>query len=144
MLGNTMSISMLTVPAMLDASTNGHQSLKIWEALFHRGKNSNPKFAVITCLSYALAAYERGTRAESWAGYAAAGALTIALVPWTLVFMMPTNNKMLSGAAADGKGAEKVSIATANNLLRTWGNLNLARGLWPLAGAAVGMWTLVG
>ena len=100
------------------------------------GKATNPKFAFVTFLAYSYAAYDYRSRGLPWAGYAGAGLLTMAIVPWTLITMLPTNKLLLAGDA-------KMSVQASADLVRKWGQLNMLRGLWPLAGACLGMWTLV-
>jgi hypothetical protein len=136
-----MGISMLTVPPLLElARSSPTNAAKTWEALYHLGKNSSPKFAVATLLSYGYAAYTNYQAGKPWASYTGAGALTIALVPWTLILMMGTNNQLLACASGLDKA---VTADKATGLITTWGKLNMARGFWPLAGAMLGMWTLL-
>lgn len=60
----------------------------------------------------------------------------MAIVPFTLVFMKNTNNKLLEYAARAKK--DELSVTETEDvdaLLRNWTSLNRVRGLLPLAGA---------
>ena len=137
-----MSISILTVPPLEElAKKDSSQAFKTWEHLYHLGKITNPKFAAIALVSYAYAAYDSYSHTAPWAGFLGAGALTIALAPWTLTAMRGTNEELHKAACGVSKdmGAEK-----ARSLFQEWGRLNFVRGIFPLAGAGVGMWALLG
>lgn len=91
------------------------------------------------CLALAYSAYDRAREGVAWAPYAVGGALTLAIVPFTLGVMMPTNNALL--AVAEGK--KDVNLAEVRELLGRWQLLNHVRGLFPLAAAAVLLWDVI-
>lgn len=97
-----------------------------------------PKFAITCALCYLYVAYDTRSRGGEWKGFAAAGALLVGIVPYTLVVMMPTNN-MLHSAAAGAHIPTKVVL----DLITKWGTMNLVRSLFPLASAITGTLTFL-
>lgn len=60
----------------------------------------------------------------------------MAIVPFTIVFMRPTNNKLLAHAAKAKK--DELSVTETENvdsLLERWTSLNRLRGVLPMVGA---------
>ena len=81
-------------------------------------------------------------------GYLAAGALSVGIVPYTFIVLMPTNKKLLTKVdetKALGKEESIVEVGlgeeTAHKLVDWWGVLNVPRGLMLAASAIVGTWT---
>jgi uncharacterized membrane protein len=72
---------------------------------------------------------------NSVALYSIAAVLTIGIVPWTIIAMMPTNNKLL--AKAEQSASVMADDKEVSDLLRKWTILNGIRSLLPLAGTAV-------
>lgn len=96
-----------------------------------------PKIAITTALSYTYAAY--GTRGQSTSKiYLAAAGLVVSIIPFTILFMSPTNTALLDAA----KGATSLSVGQVSDLITKWGYLNLARSLLPLTGGLLGFWSL--
>jgi len=84
--------------------------------------------------------------------YILAAALALSLVPYTVVVMMPTNQRLLARAAqADDEAATPVEkereMATTESgedaevrgLLGKWSRMNVVRGCLPLAATVVGL-----
>jgi Domain of unknown function (DUF1772) len=136
-----MGISIIVVPAIIESSTDPLHTMLIWRGMYERGKGSNPKIAAATLLSYAFAAYDARSRGLPWVGYLGAGLFTLAIVPFTLILMTPTNNKLLQSAAAQEK---ELLMQPTTQLVETWSQMNFARGCLPLAGAFLGLWALLG
>lgn len=101
-----------------------------------------PGIAVVSLAAYAYAAYHRSRRHLDWTRYAAAGALTLSIVPFTLALMHPTNQSLLQ-IAGGGATAAVVNDESVRALITTWAGLNLVRSLLPLGGGVVGLWALV-
>lgn len=88
-----------------------------------------------------------------------AAAVTLSIVPYTVVFMQTVNNKLAAhatrddAAVAEGKEAMKMSeqeLARRERedmevlgLLRKWSCLNLLRGVMPLVGSVVGAYATI-
>ncbi|KAJ0162697.1 hypothetical protein CTA2_4162 [Colletotrichum tanaceti] len=73
------------------------------------------------------------TTAAGMLPYAAAGALSLAILPFTLTVMSSTNNALLAGA----QGASTLGLSETTELLMRWRTLNAVRGFISLATAAV-------
>ena len=114
----------------------------------------------------------RADNDNKWKLYILAAALTLGIVPWTLLVMARVNARL--HAAADvgvgvmarrrdkGKGRAVVESTQLQEdedeaemememegesikaLVDWWGVLNLGRGVWPLLGALVGGWAVLG
>ncbi|SPJ79551.1 uncharacterized protein FTOL_07942 [Fusarium torulosum] len=134
--GCIASISLTGIPAALQLSAP--TSATVWQEFFNRGIALMPKVAVTTALAYAYASYSAHREGRKWKGLAAGGALTVAIVPFTLIFMSSTNG-LLFKAAAGTLEASQEDVAT---LIGRWGVLNLVRSLLPLAGTIVGLSTV--
>ena len=81
--------------------------------------------------------------------YALSAVLVVAIVPYTAIGMKPTNKKLkkkleeMKGLDISEKATE-IGLAkgeSAKELLDWWATLNLGRGVFPLVGAVLGMWT---
>ncbi|KAF7543828.1 hypothetical protein G7Z17_g10429 [Cylindrodendrum hubeiense] len=134
--GTIASISLVGVPAALTASSS---PATLWAAFFARGVALMPKVAVTTAATFLYGAYDTRQRGGNWKGFVGAAVLTVAIVPYTLAFMAGTND-LLHGAA---RGASAFSEGEVKRLIAKWGALNLGRSLLPLAGAGVGLVTLL-
>lgn len=72
--------------------------------------------------------------------YVLAAALTIGIVPFTLVVIQPTNNDLFALQRPIFKGNARFYDKTNKEtraLLKTWVKLNLVRSVFPLLGTAV-------
>ncbi|KAH8714264.1 hypothetical protein BGZ61DRAFT_208880 [Ilyonectria robusta] len=134
--GMIASISVIGVPGALIASSS---PATIWAEFFARGVALMPKVAATTAVGFLYAAYDTRQRGGNWKGFVAAGTLALAIVPYTLAFMAGTNN-LLHGAVS---GAGAFSEGEVKRLISKWGALNLGRSVLPLAGAGVGLVTLL-
>lgn len=135
-LGFIASLSLAGITAALQLS--GPPAVSVWQVLFNRGFALMPKFAGTTAIAYLYAAYTAHQQGRNWKGLAASAALTVSIVPFTIIFMSSTND-LLFKASAGTFDASQEDVAT---LIGRWGVLNLVRSLLPLAGAALGFSTL--
>lgn len=134
-------LSILAIPGLLSANgpLPAPQILaQQWAGIYHRGKLLGPQTAVVAALGYGWLAYDHG-RGGRWSTFAGAAALTLAIGPFTVMFMDPTNRALLEIA---GGTAGVLGEAAVEELLLRWKGLNLIRSVWPLAGAVVGLWGL--
>lgn len=141
------SLSAMPVPVFLDTNTDAAHMLRQWVRMYHYGHIYMPALCVATCGIYAYAA--RDSRACSLR-YALAAAVTLAMVPFTWLFMAPTNSTLFrleeeaswGGSGIEGTGAAVgvAQLGYVQELVVRWGWLHLARCLFPVAGAALG-WT---
>ena len=81
--------------------------------------------------------------------YALSALFTLAIMPYTVISMLPTNKKLkkkleeMKGLDISEKATE-IGLAkgeSAKELLDWWATLNFGRGIFPLVGALLGMWT---
>ena len=89
-----------------------------------------------TGLMYAWAAYVKSGKNEDWRGFAVAGGTTVAMIPYTWIFMRSINNNLW--AAVRGE-KETINMPEAKAMLNTWSRLNMIRALFPLAGGVLGL-----
>ena len=144
-----MSISYLTVPSFLLAPSP--VLARQWQVSFDRGKIINPGIALVSVFSYAFLSYRlyRTLNHPKAEMYAISAIATLGIWPYTIFGMMPTNKKLLQkneelkGLSVEEKAAE-VGLAkgeSTKELVDRWGMLNFGRGMLPLVGAVLGLWT---
>lgn len=75
-----------------------------WQEVYNRGHLVGPALAVLGGISYGSAAYFV-EEAIAKRVFGAAAVSMIAVVPYTLLFMVPTNNELHERANAAGKGS---------------------------------------
>lgn len=114
--------------------------LRQWQTAYHAGHRTMPRVAALTALGHAVVAWQQAGRGGEWRGLAAAAVLTLAIVPFTFAFIMPTNNALEREIARETK---TLSRAAAVALLQKWARWNLLRSVLPLAGAACAVWNIV-
>jgi hypothetical protein len=150
--GANASLSIFLIPRILESPTP--LLLKQWNHTYERGKAIGPPFGVVAALSFFYLSYHFHTSSTSafvnntnaW-GYLTAGLLSIGIVPYTMLVLMPTNDKMKK-KADETKSLEKedhvVEIGlgeeTAHQLADWWGVLNLGRGAMLTASGVLGLW----
>lgn len=134
-------LSLLAIPGLLSTTTPVPTQLlaQQWAGIYNRGKVLGPQTAVLAVFGYGYLAYERSSRGVGWAKFAGAAALTLGIVPFTVIFMDPTNQALLKVAA----GAGVIGEGALSDLLLKWKGLNLVRSIFPLAGAVLGFWGLM-
>ncbi|KAF5017729.1 hypothetical protein F66182_10327 [Fusarium sp. NRRL 66182] len=134
--GAIAGASLMAVPAALSAPST---SATVWQEIFNRGIALMPKLAATTAASYLYGAFSAHQDGRSWKGLATSALLTVAIVPYTILFMSSTNN-FLFKAASGTLGASQDEVS---RLIGRWGVLNLGRSLLPLAGTVVGFSALI-
>jgi len=147
--GNIAALSLISVPALSkshkeDSVPAGYLARQ-WKHTFEAGKSQNPPIAGVATASFAYLAWSvrAGTSLSllvpknSIILYSVAAVFTIGIVPWTIIAMMPTNNKLL--AKAEHSASVMADDKEVSDLLRKWTILNGVRSLLPLAGTAVAL-----
>ncbi|KAH9839698.1 uncharacterized protein C8Q71DRAFT_743817 [Rhodofomes roseus] len=140
--GFISAASILGVPPLLLAAPD--VATKQWAKLYHTGAAIAPTTAGVAFLAYLYLGYHSGHYVSPSEGYAylAAGTLTLAIAPYTLLTMMSTNNELK--ALAEGKEEKVVEEARVKALLQKWWSLNLVRALGPATGFVLGLFALGG
>ncbi|KAI0137481.1 hypothetical protein BJ170DRAFT_678326 [Xylariales sp. AK1849] len=135
--GAGAAISFFTITPILASDASRDTLLQQWQLAFTRGKTYMPPVAVAITASYCYVAYTHWKQDLEWRGFAAAGALTVGIVPFTLFFIRGNIGQIQDAMLRKG------SIEEARALLTTWGALNLARAMLPLVGSAAALWNLL-
>jgi hypothetical protein len=133
-----MSLSLMAVPVFLDTTTQPSQLFHQWARMYHYGHQVLPTMAVATFLLYAYAAICKRAAKNSRVMLVLAGATTLSMLPFTWVFMVPTNNTLFR-LEVESKSALVASLGEAQELLKTWSWLHFVRSLLPLTGALLGL-----
>lgn len=151
--GVSFAISALLVPRILESPTP--LLLQQWKHSFVAGKKSLPPLAGLSSASFFYLAYKaHGTPTmlpRKWQLYLASGLLAVGIVPYTLLIMAPTNNKLLAKAEeTSGLGIEDKIVEiglggeTAHKLVDDWATLNVGRAFMLGLAAVIGTWNALG
>ncbi|MDI1492790.1 MAG: hypothetical protein OHK93_004573 [Ramalina farinacea] len=147
--GTNTAMSIFAVPPMLLAPKQ--VMVQQWRKLFNLGLVWVPPTAVLASASLGYVAYasrsaskrdfgDVGGDASRWKGIAFAAAGILSIVPYTLMFMKPTNDKLI----AESNGAGHLAEREVKALIEWWSRLNLVRGVIGATGTAMGIWSAVG
>ena len=68
-----------------------------------------------------------------------AAALNIVIIPWTLLFMVETNNRIFEIAELNDKTSTARDNTQLTSLLNKWARLNFIRSFFPFAGGVLGL-----
>ncbi|KAK0734904.1 hypothetical protein B0T26DRAFT_746749 [Lasiosphaeria miniovina] len=148
--GVLAAVSAMVVPRLLEAPSSS-LLLAQWQRTFARGKAVMPGLAAgaATSFFFAAAVVPRGVGGRRL--FVLAGALCVAIVPYTWVVLMRTNRMLLARLAAvesdikaaAAEGGEVVETEEERRsdkfLVDRWGLLSLGRAVLLAAGAAVGL-----
>ncbi|KAK4129229.1 hypothetical protein N657DRAFT_676887 [Parathielavia appendiculata] len=158
--GIVLSLSAFLVPRLLESPTP--LMLAQWQRTFQLGASTMPLTGAVSAAAYFWLGL-RGLRAPGGAIVVAgdglsglsrarlllaAGALSVGIVPYTILVMSGTNGKLKAlrervGGAAVKKGAERELVAeeerSAKWLVDHWGMLNLGRAGLLIAGTVCGL-----
>ncbi|KAH7043818.1 hypothetical protein B0J12DRAFT_787628 [Macrophomina phaseolina] len=136
--GNIAALSLISAPAILRAKADGAAGTgsltRLWRHNYELGKSQNPPVAVLAAGALGYLAWTAGAPL-----YGAAAALTLGIVPYTIVAMRPTNGRLIKksedigrqGPAAVATEAEQAEV---DALLGRWVALNGVRSVLPALG----------
>lgn len=133
-----MSLSLMAIPVLLDTTTQAPQLFHQWVRMYHYGHQVLPTMAVGIFVLYSYASVQKSKARQSWAVCALAGVTTMSMLPFTWVFMVPTNNELFRLEALSKKEPLVKGIVEAQVLVVRWSWLHLTRSLLPLTGAVMG------
>lgn len=133
-----MSLSLMTIPLFLDTNTQTPHMLHQWVRLYHYGHLLLPSMSVATLSLYAYVALNKRASGAPWASYAMAGVVTVGMIPFTLIVMLPTNNTLFELEGGVKISAAVTSLDYVRELVTKWGRMHLVRSLFPLLGATLG------
>lgn len=131
-------LSGVVIPVFLDTDTDSAHLLRQWVRVYHYGHIYMPALCVGTFGLYQYTALHNYRNNGNWLLYAVAGATTIAMVPFTWVFMAPTNNVLfgLDKSATESMAVE--TLVSVQDIVVKWSWLHLLRSLFPLVGVLLG------
>ncbi len=136
--GAMLSLSLMAIPVFFETTTEPAQLFHQWARMYHYGHRVAPTMALATSLLYAYTAIHKRAAGRRWVVFAVAGVTTMIMVPFTLIFMVPTNNTLFR-LQAESKAAPVASLGEAQELVTKWSRLHVVRSLFPLAGAILGL-----
>ncbi|MCJ1384803.1 Mucin-21 [Xylographa soralifera] len=123
--------SYVHVPAYA-ANASDTSLLTQWQAMGRRGKAAVPPLALLASGAHFLNAYLTRAQPQSLR-FVAAGALSLAVLPYTAVALGATNAELEAREEGEG-GSEDVGVG---ELVRRWGARSAVRGWLLLASAVV-------
>ncbi|KAF2627857.1 DUF1772-domain-containing protein [Macroventuria anomochaeta] len=139
--GTIAAISLISIPAvsrtLKEDNLSAAHAVKLWRNNFEAGFALAPPIALATASSLASCGWAarnlRTSGVKDGRLFWVAAALTVSIVPYTIIFMKSTNDKLL-------RYAKKEKLTTSESqetegLLKRWVFLNSVRSLLPLAGA---------
>ena len=132
MIGAMMSISLLAVPTCLDTTLSAAQLCRMWERVFHYGHRALPALALAAGGLYMSIGFRE--KSKRWP-MMIAGFATVLIMPFTWIFMFPTNDLLFAMVAA----RKEVDFDEARSLVIRWCRLHLTRSMFPLIGSVVGL-----
>lgn len=146
-----MSLAVMAVPVFLDTTPTSPLLFHQWARMYHYGHQVLPGMAIGTFSLYTYACIQKrraGQPASSWRLLALAGLVTVSIIPFTLLVMVPTNDKLFAleastealraGGEAAAKAAGVMGIAEAKALVVKWAAMHATRSTFPLIGAVLG------
>ncbi|KAI8944905.1 hypothetical protein F4801DRAFT_570146 [Xylaria longipes] len=142
--GAMMNIAILDVPVLLEVShARSSDVLNHWGKLYEYGARLYPSISVTVGLLYlyAILSSSKLSSRRSWIVFLVAAGTTLAMIPWTLLVMMPTNDTLMRARdlAGESKGAEVMLWEEVEGLVVHWQRLHFLRSLFPLVGSVIGV-----
>ncbi|KAI2627781.1 hypothetical protein GGR54DRAFT_431759 [Hypoxylon sp. NC1633] len=148
--GCQLSLSHVSLPMLLNQPNLPETTiLGQYRTLFLRGFHLCPMpsiFSAACCLTNAaLVYYKNGKVTPQVTRLGLAASLIIGLIPFTLAFIVPGEEKLLKKGAKLAKEKQEItsdaSLEETRQMLEKWNVLNYVRTLFPLAGVVVA-WTV--
>lgn len=125
-------LSGVAIPVFLDTDTDAAHLVRQWVHVYHYGHIYMPALCVATCGLYGYIALNRLQHRI----YVLAGLSTIAMVPFTWIFMAPTNNTLFHLDGLDNLSS--IELAAVQDIVIRWSWLHLFRCLFPMVGVLLG------
>ncbi|KAK7713273.1 hypothetical protein SLS64_004522 [Diaporthe eres] len=149
--GGNLALSILVVPRLLESPTP--LMLRQWVNSYNVTKVIFPALGSLSGFSYLFLSYHHrhsgaATRANA---YFAAGLLCLSVMPYTGVFIVPTNKKIMrkaeemkglkavEGVEVEEKGVGPLGEESSKWLVDHWGMLNLPRGVVTAVAGMLGL-----
>lgn len=136
--GAMTSLNLITVPLLLDLSTDAATLVSQWRRMYHYGHQTMPVLALGTFSLHVLACLGQYRAARKWRIFFIAAMTTIMMLPFTWFCMASTNNELFRLEEA-GKASQLVmETSAAKELVTRWSWLHFARCLFPMTGVILG------
>ncbi|GIK06077.1 hypothetical protein Aspvir_010195 [Aspergillus viridinutans] len=143
--GAMMSLSLIAVPALLDSTHEAPQLFYQWTRIYHYGHWVLPSMAVVTSILYGYAAaQQRRRQKKTWISFALAAVMTVSILPFTWLFMVPTNDELFRLQTISQTEPAVMGIDAAKALVVRWRDMHSLRSLFPLIGSILGTVASVG
>ncbi|OAP64277.1 hypothetical protein AYL99_00249 [Fonsecaea erecta] len=154
--GNIAALSLIAVPALrrsgVEAGVPSSILAKQWRFLYDTGKAQNPPIATVTAAAYLYLAWSARRIAplgQLPLYYGSAAVLTLGIVPFTLIAMHSTNNRLMQHSEQAASKSVSTPLQPASDdevdgLIAKWIILNGVRSLFPLAGGILGIIAILG
>ncbi|KAI4246713.1 MAG: hypothetical protein L6R42_009811 [Xanthoria sp. 1 TBL-2021] len=136
--GALYSISFLGVPAILVGKSNAFLLASRWHSIFSVGQKVGPALAILGTVSYLFVGrgkYHSKYDSRVWKSFVGAAVATMGIIPFTFIFMKPTNDALLAQTAKT-----TLSETEVRALVEKWASLNLVRSGMLMIGTALGLY----
>ncbi|CAN9248148.1 unnamed protein product [Alternaria alternata] len=135
LLGSNVCLSVVGIPAAMQAPAP--LAVKQWHTIFTRGGAIARPLAIVSALATGYLAYNQDPKSTPFRLNALATILLPSIVPFTLLAMAPTNDKLLgkkdelATASLSNKNVEAFAAEgeTVHELMDKWASLNMARAM---------------
>ncbi|KAH6692173.1 hypothetical protein DL95DRAFT_316528 [Leptodontidium sp. 2 PMI_412] len=142
--GAMVCLTSVVIPVFLDTDTEPTHLLRHWVRLYHYGHIYMPALCIGTVGLYGYSAMKgRASESRQWLAYAVAAATTIAMVPFTWIFMAPINDILFGWEETATAGTFAAELGAVRKVVVKWAWLHLVRSAFPLIGAALGFRTIL-
>jgi len=131
-------LAVIMVPVLLDCNAQTAHLLHQWVSLYNYGHRILPAISIATLLIYGYVVYDKVAAGESWMSYAGAGALTVGIIPFTLIVMLSSNNLLFRLDDEIRTNPKATTLELAQRTVTRWSRMHLVRSMFPLAGAILG------
>ncbi|EMD88361.1 hypothetical protein COCC4DRAFT_149821, partial [Bipolaris maydis ATCC 48331] len=140
--GSMISLSAMTIPILLETTTDAFQLLCQWTRVYYYGHHVLLGIAIWTFLSYTLVCFRRRKAVTSklWHLLAVTVLSTVSIILFTLLIMKHTNGEIIPYGIHD----ENDSVGRAQGpreLVVSWGFMHAVRSTFPLVGAILGVFS---
>ena len=133
-----MSISLFTIPVLIDTNTQGKELAYQWVTVYDYGHQLLPAMSVTTFVLYMYASFRKYSKGTTWKPFFLSGVTTVIMVPFTWQFMLQTNDALFRANVRSNAGSDP-SLNEVLQLVTTWRSLHFMRCYFPLVGAALGI-----
>lgn len=116
-----------------------------WDETYTSGAKSFPVFTLLQSVLFGLTSYNlKSVGSPSWALLAIASGMSVAIVPFTLLFMMKSiKNLKDHGKFLEAEPKDLVSVSKFHELIKSWSRLHMVRAFLMVGSFGVSLFSLV-